>query len=255
MATTQPSRSRLRCRGGAVTRTSITPPNRSTSSSSIRASAMSCSRFRGSFWRQRSSSLRTDVGVLGGRALQSGSRWRTAGKRVGPRGSVKRPLSGQHLEQHTAERPDVRALVDRLPASLFGAHVGGRPENAPVSGSAERLRRIWWPVGIQTDSHRLGQSEIEHLRARVARRNTRCGPMRLCRTMFAGFKSRWTMPFVVRGLQRLGDLTRDRDGVRHSAEARARDARRAWAPRRARARAPSRRPSPPARRWRRCVDG
>ena len=31
--------------------------------------------------------------------------------------------------------------------------------------------------------------------------------------MFAGFKSRWTMPFLVRGLEGLGDLAGDRQGL------------------------------------------
>ena len=174
MATIQPRRSRVRRRGGAGGPTSVLVPNRSTSSSSIRASAMSCSRFRGSFRRQRSSSLRTDAGVLGEGHVQSGSRWRTLQACRSPCRRQTRALAGQHLEQHAAERPDVRALVDRLPASLLGAHVGRRPENAPVSGSARASpTELGSRSRIQTNSHRLGQSEIEHFRPQGARRNTR----------------------------------------------------------------------------------
>ena len=36
---------------------------------------------------------------------------------------------GQHLEEHAAERPDVRPLVDRLTARLLGTHVGGGTED------------------------------------------------------------------------------------------------------------------------------
>ena len=42
--------------------------------------------------------------------------------------------------------------------------------------------------------------------------------------MFAGFRSRWTMPCCVRGLERLGDLARDRAALRRSAAGRRRDA-------------------------------
>ena len=46
-------------------------------------------------------------------------------------GDYQRPPARQHLEQDDAERPDVRALVDRLPARLLGTHVGGRTQNHP----------------------------------------------------------------------------------------------------------------------------
>ena len=40
--------------------------------------------------------------------------------------------AGKHFIEDAAERPDVRALVDRLAARLLGAHVGRRSEDAPV---------------------------------------------------------------------------------------------------------------------------
>ena len=39
--------------------------------------------------------------------------------------------------------------------------------------------------------------------------------------MFAGFRSRWMMPVVVRGLERVGDLARDRQRVAESGSGRA----------------------------------
>ena len=39
--------------------------------------------------------------------------------------SPERPLSGEHLEEHDTERPDVGALVDGVPARLLRTHVGG----------------------------------------------------------------------------------------------------------------------------------
>ena len=37
--------------------------------------------------------------------------------------------AGEHLVQHAAERPDVRPLVDRLPARLLRAHVRRRAQD------------------------------------------------------------------------------------------------------------------------------
>jgi hypothetical protein len=38
------------------------------------------------------------------------------------------PENAGHLVEDAAKRPDVGALVDRLPARLFGTHVRGRPQ-------------------------------------------------------------------------------------------------------------------------------
>src|SRR5215212_6663137 len=42
-------------------------------------------------------------------------------------------FAGQQLVQQATERPDVRAGVDRLTASLLGAHVGRRPHDRPAT--------------------------------------------------------------------------------------------------------------------------
>ena len=44
------------------------------------------------------------------------------------------PLTGQHLEEHRAEGPDVGALVHRLPARLLRRHVGCRAQDHPDAG-------------------------------------------------------------------------------------------------------------------------
>ncbi len=57
--------------------------------------------------------------------------------RVGDRGAVERAPSRQHLEQHAAERPDVRAFVDGQPARLLGAHVRGRAQDSSIGGAVD----------------------------------------------------------------------------------------------------------------------
>ncbi len=43
--------------------------------------------------------------------------------------ALEQPLAGEHLIQHHAERPDVGALIDNLPARLLRAHVCRRAED------------------------------------------------------------------------------------------------------------------------------
>ena len=52
--------------------------------------------------------------------------------------SIERPLPREHLVEHTAERPDIRACVDRLPTRLLWAHVGRGPENHAGLGTPAR---------------------------------------------------------------------------------------------------------------------
>ena len=98
------------------------------SSISIRASAASCRRRRASFRRQRRSSRRMDAGVASGSA-SSRARGRARRRSCPRRSPANAGAPGQHLVEHAAERPDVGALVDGLPARLLGAHVRRRAEN------------------------------------------------------------------------------------------------------------------------------
>ena len=79
-------------------------------------------------------------------------------------------------------------------------------------------------------------------RRRVLWRDRNRAPS-LCRRrrtlMFAGLRSRWTMPCVVRGFERLGDLTRDGEGVINI--------QRAWGPTPTRCRSSAFRRAPPPR--------
>ena len=66
-----------------------------------------------------------------GRIEPSGRARSSARRPASPRSSRRQNirLAGEHLEQHHAERPDVRALVGRLALGLLRRHVGGRAEN------------------------------------------------------------------------------------------------------------------------------
>ena len=99
-------------------------------------------------------------------------------------GNATRPV--EHFVQHAAERPDVRALVDRLPARLFGAHVGGRAENHAF---ARRRRRS--PSATASTSRVPTRSPADALaRPKSSTLTTPSGVI----LMFAGFRSRWTIP-------------------------------------------------------------
>ena len=94
-------------------------------------------------------------------------------------------------------------LSTGLPARLLRAHVGGRAQ--------DRCRRACGPraviVGASPSQlpgpgvERLGQTEVEDLDA---------SPSGVT-LMFAGFRSRWMMPLLVRGLERLGHLPGERE--------------------------------------------
>ena len=73
-----------------------------------------------SFCRHRRSSRRIDAGVSGGKAVQSGSDFSTAGEGLGYGVTGERPAPRQHLVEHAAERPDIGAPVDRLPLACSG---------------------------------------------------------------------------------------------------------------------------------------
>ena len=126
-------------------------------------------------------------------------------ERVGEVVARKRARARQHLEQHRAERPDVRALVHRSAARLLGRHVGGRAENHPDlrhRGRRERrrIRRIGTRAGRRV--HRFREPEVEHLHRAV-------------RADFDVRRLQVAMDdaLLVRGFEGLRDLLRDRQRV------------------------------------------
>ena len=82
-------------------------------------------------------------------------------ERVGQRVARERPTAGQHLIEHAAERPDVRALVDRLAPRLLRTHVRRGPQNDALVRAVGRpgwqMRRI-----DELARARFRQSEVQH---------------------------------------------------------------------------------------------
>ena len=77
-----------------------------------------------------------------------------------------RAPAGQHLVQHAAERPDVRAPVHRLAARLLGAHVRRRAEDhsdawAVTVGEWVRSDDVESPPEV------LREPEVQHLHGAV----------------------------------------------------------------------------------------
>ena len=154
------------------------------------ASAISCRRFCGSLRRHRRRSVRTAAGVSRGSASQSGSRSRKRGERVGDRlrrrtGAAPSAFRTAHTRRPRcpcACRPSVRAPVR---GSCRPACRGC----VPSAGAAERGRRTPGSARRSDPAPSFGQAEVEDL-TRTSFDRPSSAP---CRTMLAGFRSRWTM--------------------------------------------------------------
>ena len=153
------------------------------------------------FSRHRRSSTRTHSGCRGRQVFQSGSVLITAASAsvtVSP-GNGDRP--GEHFVQHTAERPDVAARSSAAyPRPARGSCK--RPCRAPpcrVAGTSVIGRRLVAGDVALGGISCLGKAEVEHLHRAV-------GPHLDIR----GLQVAVNDPLLVRGFERGGDLTRDR---------------------------------------------
>ena len=113
--------------------------------------------------------------------------------------------TGQHLVEHTAERPDVSPLVDRLSARLLGAHVRRRAEDPSRLRSIDRDCRCRWQVRLKPHTTvvwpanvKLRQAEVEDL-YRSVRRDLDVGRLQI--TMHDAF--------LVCRVERVRDLPRN----------------------------------------------
>ena len=115
-----------------------------------------------------------------------------------------RTLADEHFVEHATERPHVGAPVNDSSACLFGAHVRRSPHDHahPRRRRTDERGRLGH-VGLGRHGvESLGQAEVEDFDGPVA----------------AHLDVGWLQiamhhPVVVRGLERLTDLARDRPGV------------------------------------------
>ena len=198
---------------------------------------------------QASLEQRTDRrGCVRGYRRPVGLTLQDARQRVGDPFALERPASRQHLEEHAAKRPDVGALVHHLAAGLLRAHVRGCTENPSVFRPVERRRRRSFRIRI-TRGDCLRDAEVEHLHARVAR----SGARRPFEHDVGRLQVAVDDAFEVRRIERLDQLTCDRQPIGQRQRTALRGSPPMSAPRRARGPMPIDRQPLPARRWRRCA--
>ena len=118
----------------------------------------------------------------------------------------KQRAARQHLEQHHAERPDVRALVDGPAARLLRRHVGGGAEDHAALGARRRRRASGEFVGAR---RALDSRSSAFARPKSSTFTTPSGVI----LMLAGFRSRWTMPFSCAASSASAICARDGEGV------------------------------------------
>ena len=153
----------------------------------IRASPIAWRRRLRSRSRHRSSSLRIGPGVEAGNRVQSMSARSTSAIVCERRLALEEASAGQQLEQHHAERPDVRPLVHERSARLLGAHVGDRAHDGPgASGrhGGEGGRR----ARIVSRAVPLPSSALARPKS-----STLTSPSGVTLTL-AGLRSRWMTP-------------------------------------------------------------
>ena len=98
------------------------------------------------------------------------------------------------------KREDVGAVVGGLAANLFRRHVADRAHD----GARARSRRRRWAIGFR---RRPRPSARARPKSRILTWPS------VVTNRFSGFRSRWTMPLLVRGRETVRDLDRVVDGL------------------------------------------
>ena len=143
-----------------------------------------------------------DDGVSAGNMAQDGVSLSTAATIPDTSFAIERASAGQHLEQHDSECPDVHPFVDGLSHRLLRRHVGRRTENQPHFGRARIMRRRVRTALGTPRVECFGEPEVQDFhRAVVSHFDVR----RLQIAM--------DDPVLMRLLERLGDLARNRQRV------------------------------------------
>ncbi len=143
-----------------------------------------------------------------------------AGERVAHGLAGEERPSGEHLEQHHPEGPDVGPLVDRLAPRLLRRHVGGGAEDDAGARCAVRAASATATARRTSPTSPSAVSALARPKS-----STFTLPSGVSLTL-AGLRSRWTMPLLVRLLERFGDLAWRSRGPRRAAWHRASAARR-----------------------------
>ena len=190
---------RARGAGGSVAGSSAFV---STSWMAIRASAMSCSRSFGLRSQAAAQQLANARRCCGWKRRPVDLLSQDRGEHLRRVFSGERARAGEHLVEHQAERPDVRALVDELSFRLLGRHVGGGAEDDAhlrEGGRREGRREGRVRRGGRGGRGSLGEAEIEHLDGAVG-----------AELDVRRFQIAMDDAGLVRGFERLGHLLRDR---------------------------------------------
>lgn len=117
---------------------------------------------------------------------------------------LERARARDHFEQHDAEGPDIRALVDPAPLRLLGAHVGGSAQDdadlGALAGEGGGLREVGVGARRPIALERFGEAVVEHLHRAV-----------VSDLDVGGLQVAMNDTRLVAGLERLGDLFGDRE--------------------------------------------
>ena len=169
------------------------------SSRSSRASAMSCTRPVPVFL-QTAAEQPTNAGRRVFRQRSPiGLQLQNRPENVGGGLASERRSSGQHLEQHAAERPDIRQSPGRSRSCLLGTHVGGCPQQHATRAAAGHRRRLRQVRLRRRRLEDLGQAEVEHL-----------DPPFRCDVDVRRLQVAVNDALLVSGLERLGNLSGER---------------------------------------------